>query len=139
MADIITDFSEFLTSSQVSFNTHKNYLSDIRYFFRWLGNQNLPLSPETLDHYHSHLSTSQSVATANRRLSSLRKLYQYALSSQLISTNPSFHLQNFSPPATSHAIQLLRHFQYQLKSEGATSSTIKNYSSDIRSFLSSNT
>lgn len=84
-----------------------------------------------------------SLATANRRLSALRHFGAFLKQTNLLDTNPALALPNLdalnlkSQPAaiTLTQRQILRHYSRFLKHEKLSSSTIKNYLSDLNQYL----
>lgn len=117
------------------------------------------LSPATFSSYRQHLvdqfnstdsgsadsgsASSLSLATANRRLSALRHFGAFLKQTNLLDTNPALALANLdalnlkSQPAaiTLTQRQILRHYSRFLKHEKLSSSTIKNYLSDLNQYL----
>ena len=77
-----------------------------------------------------------SLATINRRLSSLRRFGHFLFVTKLLPTNPTTHLTNLKNTQKSTTIrQILDHYTTYLKSEALTESTIKNYLSDLNHYL----
>ncbi|TSC87383.1 MAG: hypothetical protein G01um101416_474 [Microgenomates group bacterium Gr01-1014_16] len=147
---IIDEFLRNLNHQNLSPVTVKNYKSDISYFFHWLTKtysdypQHLLLqqiTPQTLTNFLRHLSGSQTLKTANRRLSTLRNFCRFLVDQNYTDTNSAIGLQNLvpHPPAGEPHDLLLHQFAQDLKSEGAAPSTITNYISDARKFLPSTT
>ena len=132
---ILQDFQQYLISARVLFGTRKNYLSDIGHFFAYLSSQNqyvsiltIPfiLSSDLLEKYR-HSLNSLPVATANRRLSALRKFYQFAFDSKRITQSVNSFPKNFPPNLS----QIVSRYKKHLLSQNISPHTIKNYLSDI--------
>ena len=91
-------FLDFLIKQNVSRITRNNYISDLRYFFRWLS----PLPPSTmstdiLEQYkQSQIYQYIPIASINRRLSTLRKFFTCAASNGWTTTNPTTMLSNIA-------------------------------------------
>lgn len=106
------EFSTYLIKQNASEVTRKNYLMDIRNFFKWLNtcitngsitlleNTEKPLAritTEIIETFKRSLITSQTpVATINRRLSALRMFFQFAIIEQKITENPMTLVHNIS-------------------------------------------
>ena len=141
---ILQDFAKYLAASSTAVGTIKNYASDISHFFSFLSSGSQYVSPLTLPfiltpsfllQYKNHLSSSP-LATANRRLSSLRKFCQFAIASGVVASIDLSQLTNISPAISPSPEQkLLTKFKTHLQSQGASSNTIKNYTSDVRIHL----
>src|SRR3989344_4172145 len=136
-------FAQFLQPLGVSRNTYKNYLSDLLHFFDWTSSQGYSITPEGLSQtlvpqflalYRDHLISHSPVATANRRLSTIRKFCQFAYSQSIPPADPSANLTNISQPLSPQEA-ILGRFRSLLKSEGASIVTIKNYLSDARHYM----
>lgn len=77
-----------------------------------------------------------SLATTNRRLSSLRRFGQFLETSKLLSTDPTNDLLNPNPTTKFTTMgRILTQYQNFLKDEELSNSTIKNYLSDLKSYL----
>lgn len=125
----LSSFADYLISQQVSHSTYKNYLSDIRYFFKWQDDLKIndPLTPSSVTSYRDHLSLLP-ITTANRKLSALRKYCNFS--------NVHVSVSNLSPlPPKDPQKNILHQFAKDLKNEGASPTTIKNYLSDTKKFL----
>ncbi|MFZ2024674.1 MAG: site-specific integrase [Microgenomates group bacterium] len=104
------EFSTYLIKQNASEVTRKNYLADIRNFFKWLNicitngsitlreNAEKPLTRitnEIIETFKRSLITSQTpIATINRRLSALRMFFQFANLEQKITENPMMLVRN---------------------------------------------
>ena len=77
------------------------------------------------------------LATTNRRLSSLRRFGQFLEASGLLDTDPTADLSNPNPATRFTTMgRILTQYQDFLKDEDLSNSTIKNYLSDLKSYLS---
>lgn len=86
----IQEFKKYISLQTTSPNTIKNYLSDLRLFFSFIGQKgSKPLSPLTLPsyispdfitEYESYLSLANPPSTTKRRVSSLKKFIDYCQS-----------------------------------------------------------
>ncbi len=147
---ILRPFSLYLKTQKIAENTARNYLIDIRHFLGWLASFYPELdsaesiiiaqkiSPVVLNHYSVFLKNNYvSVATINRRLSALRKLSDFFVNQGWIPNNRGKKIANIpEKKETNDAWQVLDQFAKSLKVEGKSSSTIRNYLSDVRGFLS---
>ncbi|MDD3532071.1 MAG: site-specific integrase [Candidatus Shapirobacteria bacterium] len=147
--DIVRPFSLYLKSQKVSENTLRNYLADTRHFFSWLSKnysglasskpniiaQNI--STDIFRNYKRFLKNNRVPhSTINRRLSTLRKLSSFFVSQGWRQNNLGKKVANItSKKETSFYWQALNRFAKTLKTEGKSESTIRNYLSDIRGFL----
>ncbi|OGC92630.1 hypothetical protein A2876_03025 [Candidatus Amesbacteria bacterium RIFCSPHIGHO2_01_FULL_48_32b] len=138
---LIDQFAQFLGKENVSANTYKNYLSDIRHFSDWVSQIETtqpvtnPLDELLLSSYRDYLSVNCPVKTANRRLSSLRKFCYFLASIGYLPSDPSWKLTNVTPPQPDTDHLLLARFAKSLQSEGASIATVNNYLSDARDYL----
>jgi len=94
-------FSSFLSLSNTSSVTIKNYISDLNYFAYWIISNitsagasaaslddSFPyFSFSILQEYKNHLIKSSPTATTNRRLSSIRKFFEFLFDQGIISEN----------------------------------------------------
>ena len=162
MPTLIQSFQTYLqTQTRLSPASIKNYLSDLNFFLGFVKTsfqqQDLKLahlSPAAFSNYRQHLvnqlnstdsgsASGLSLATANRRLSALRHFGAFLKQTNLLDTNPALALPNLdalnlkSQPAaiTLTQRQILRHYSRFLKHEKLSSSTIKNYLSDLNQYL----
>ena len=160
MTNIILEaFSKYLQLAGVSYSTRKNYISDLRHFFTWLFHQ--PQNPQMsfksasdivqyisvgiLGDYMKSLSLANIPPShANRKLSSLRKFFDFAIDQQWIKTNPARNVSHFSLPISENYLvhkqktetgKILSDFKKTLIEEKVAESTIKNYVSDVEQFL----
>jgi len=105
-----TEFSSYLVKQKTSEITRKNYLADLRNFFKWLmnsvqtGNVTLqsnatkPLQSITTEivelFKRTLVLTKTPTATINRRLSALRMFFQFAMIENKVSDNPMTLVRN---------------------------------------------
>jgi len=90
------------------------------------------ITPNKCQAYKNFLQENTPPATANRRLSSLRRLTAFLVATKQLSVDPTHslnNLQNTTFPT------LLNQFETYLKSQNLTPSTIKNYLSDLKNYL----
>ena len=150
--DIIKEnFEKYLKECGVSEISIKNYLSDLTHFSNWLkvAAESWGASPENLTEltpfinsstggsYKKYLSNwSSSINTANRKLATLRHFFKFLYSNEILSFNFGEALQNIEEKKSDN--ETINNFKEYLKKEGFTKNTIKNYLSDVRSFLEMN-
>jgi len=105
-----TEFSSYLIKQNASEVTRKNYVADIKNFFKWLNNAvstgsitlreevEKPLrtiTTEIIELFKRSLITTQTpTATINRRLSALRMFFQFAMIEHKIIENPMLLVRN---------------------------------------------
>lgn len=143
-------FRVFLKTKGSSPVTTKNYVSDVVHFLNWLGRKTGIdyrvagksifglVTKETLEEYKdSQITANTPLATINRRLSSLRKLGQFAKSQGWILENPGEKVVNAPRQTTNgHLVEkILGNFRKHLEKEQVSRITIKNYLADLRDFL----
>jgi len=84
----LENFREYLKENTDSKNTVKNYVSDLRIFLIFLDSRHSPITAEnfplslntqTLSEFESYLSVINPPATLNRRVSSVKKFFDYYL------------------------------------------------------------
>lgn len=153
MTTLPTKFEEYLkTELQVSGKTLRNYRADLSHFLGWatlhLSSRGINIqSPDSIiPHFTSfvvasykgyHLENKIPESTTNRRLSTLRNFGRFLAKINLVSQNPTELVTNIkktiSPEEKINAI--VHDFEKDLKKEGISSVTLKNYISDVRQFL----
>lgn len=149
------EFNNYLQNLGISAKSHKNYRSDLNHFTGWLilkvrsfGSyvetltQSIPfLSHELGQEYKNYMSENAvPMKTANRRLSTLRHLSRFLVSSQVIDANFMQGIENLTEAKEIKEIKISDHpsmaeFRSYLESERISANTIKNYLSDIRQFM----
>ena len=160
-SELLTLFSSFLIESGLSAVSIKNYLSDLRNFFRFLDLEKVSDYSkvfQNISKYINDYSLQQKTlltpsATINRRLASIRRFStflkaKYSLeeitTQNQIDQNKSHPSSAFSSPINSTNNQatnfsskkILDQFKQQLISEKKTHSTVKNYLSDLYHYFS---
>lgn len=145
-------FSEYLTSIGISLKSHKNYRSDLSHFSGWLilkiksfGSciesltEAVPfLSPEIAREYKSFMAENNiPLKTINRRLSTLRHLSRFLLTSESLDIDFMKGVENLSETKKhfSPTNPIVDDFRSYLESQKVSKNTVKNYVSDIRQFL----
>lgn len=127
------------TSKPLSQSSIKNYVSDIKHFLTWLNKftgqktiKPIHINSKTCQAYKDFLHQNTPPATANRRLSSLRRFTAFLTITKLAPNDPGQDLTNLSATTLD---SLLTEFQTFLISQELAPSTIKNYLSDVRNYL----
>jgi site-specific recombinase XerD len=153
--DLLQGFMESLYAQAISKVSVANYLSDINSFISWFSRQIsysgilsesfsdlLPfLKPDTGRRYkNSLLELRLPVATINRRLSSLRRLSAFLSQRAIMAFDFMQATGNISSSQKAgqkslESSPLLLEFEKHLSLEKSSKSTVKNYVSDVRHFL----
>jgi len=161
-------FISFLNSGNrdLSKVTIKNYISDLRHFFGWFifrlkASQDYTHYVEKLDlpalitqcldklivlQYRAYLIANNiPLQTANRRLSTLRKLSIFFISQRWINENPTLNLRNITnkleknkskdyiQPDTTQLV--INEYKKALESQELDSQVVKTYLNDINEFI----
>jgi len=146
------NFVKYLDSLGLSPKSHKNYRSDLNHFTGWailkirsFGSyietlsEAVPfLSKSIVNEYRTYLAENNiPIKTINRRLSTLRHFSKSLLLSNSVDINFMDGIENVSEGGVKHAssLPLLEEFRSYLEAEKVSASTIKNYTSDVRQFL----
>lgn len=103
MGDLLARFKDHLVTLGISDGSIRNYLSDLNHFQTWL-NSSYPkhsfadLNSEHPLAYRTYLTheLEAPVSSVNRRLSSLRQFFTWAVSQNLLSSHPMQGLSNIS-------------------------------------------
>ncbi len=150
---LLNHFESYLASIGSSVRTQKNYRSDLFHLFTWISSETSLIShtkiaepehiislltPSLLHQYRQSLIDSNTPkATINRRLSSIRMFCEYCKQYGLMSDNPAKSLSNVPDRLLEEDYQkiLLKEFEKNLLSEGASKKTISNYVNDVKQFL----
>lgn len=147
------DFIKYLDSLGLSAKSHKNYKSDLSHFSGWLIlkirsfgsyvdnlSEAVPFLNNGLAKEYKNYMLENSIASKsiNRRLSTLRHLSRFLVSTQVMDQDFMTGIENISSavPKTVNPNQIIEEFRAHLEAEKASPSTVKNYMSDIRQFLS---
>jgi len=118
-----TAFVSYLITQKASEKTIKNYVADVKQFFKWLTgsieaeiisfatNTTKPLAVITVNiieqFVQSMIAQMIPTATINRRLSSMRTFFQFATVYDLIDENPMLTIRNISKTIESTSAQTL--------------------------------
>ncbi len=122
-------FKDFLRAENISADTLKNYLSDIRHFLGWLSyNKLLDKTFEKINsthilQYKSYLESSKvPVITINRRLSTLRKFFTFLHRENPVQVNPAKEVPNIKIESKINVIK--NHFKKNKKRSSANNAPI---------------
>ena len=159
---LLAGFSQYLELTGASQSTIRNYLSDVQTFMLWHQSKSgLSLSEETNDshtalissitretiqeYFSSLKSQNTSPSLLLRTQASLRKLFTFCKDQQWIEKNPAQEVSlktRLSDPLIDTKIHsdsiyelIFNEYEQALEKDGASISTIKNYTSDARQFL----
>ena len=84
----------------------------------------------------SQIHSKPSLATTNRRLSSLRRFGHFLFVTKQLPADPTTTLTNLkNQPKSTTIRQIINQYKNHLKDEALSKSTIKNYLSDLNSYL----
>lgn len=146
MTTLPQEFQSFLEGSKsLTDQSIKNYVSDINIFLDWLASnlQEPEITPSHITSasilsYRNELNNSrQPIAVKNRYLSSLRRFGHFLFVTKLSAVNPAAHLSNVDAAGTTTSTkQILAAFKHDLNKQNLSPSTIKNYLSDVKQYLS---
>lgn len=153
---IVENFKFFLKSKGVSPLTQKNYLSDVRYFLKWVKESGLSgksvvsgkaelfwFNQTAITTFKNSLISSQTPPTTiNRRLSALRQFGEFLVKQGWLKQNPAKIVSGVSGKSGISREKgrkewqfILSEFKGALKNQKQKEATIKNYLSDVRQFL----
>ena len=150
-----TEFNKYLYNLGISSKSHKNYRSDLNHFTGWLilkirsfGSyiqtltEGIPfLSHDLGQEYKNYMiENNMPLKTVNRRLSTLRHLSRFLVSTQVIDSDFMQGIENSTTAKEVKQIRISDHpsieeFRGYLESEKISPNTIKNYLSDIKQFF----
>lgn len=146
-------FLNYLANKNLSKHSLKNYKSDLNHFASWIVlkvrsygslvnslEDALPfLSRETASEYKEYLSENKiPLKTINRRLSTMRHLAEFLVKENLCDFNFMTGIENKRNQSINKEISLkpiVDDFKAFLEAEKVSSSTLKNYMSDINQFM----
>ncbi|KKU01364.1 MAG: hypothetical protein UX88_C0042G0002 [Candidatus Woesebacteria bacterium GW2011_GWC2_47_16] len=147
----LVSFLNYLSTAGVSDNSLKYYRSDISHFTGWaifkvraLGifaeslTEILPfINAGLAREYKIFLTQNNTPRTVNRRLSTLRHLSRFLLTSQLSNSDFMEGILNITGDTHQAPLihPLLSQFKKNLEAEKVSKNTIKNYLSDIKHFI----
>ncbi|MHB8510107.1 MAG: tyrosine-type recombinase/integrase [Candidatus Dormibacteria bacterium] len=97
----LDEITDYVVSGQLAARTRLAYAADLADFGRWLGSRRLDqVTPEHLAAYRDHLrDRGLKISTVNRRLSSVRQLFQEAIFRKvLVGSSPAERLKSFKAP-----------------------------------------
>ncbi|MFA6518266.1 MAG: site-specific integrase [Candidatus Shapirobacteria bacterium] len=129
---ISNSYRAWLSSKSYSDSTIRNYLSDLYTYFDSVGQGN-PFDSKVISDFVNKVSANSNY---RRYLASLSSFCQFALDQKLIDHNPLKKIRHSlasPPPPTPDA--LISQFATYLSTHHATPSTIKNYISDLRQYI----
>lgn len=146
------EFIKYLSSLGLSPKSHKNYRSDLNHFLSWsilkvksFGayfeslTEIVPFLNHNLgcEYKQYMIANSTPAKTMNRRLSTLRHLSRYLVSSQNFDIDFMKDIENISfvNKQKSTIDPIVEDFRSYLETEKVSKNTVKNYVSDIRQFL----
>lgn len=136
---IFEKFKQFLTSVGLNKTTQKNYLADLKHFLNWVKNtnyQSFRFDCQTIDAYKKSLIKGKVPAnTINRRLSGLCRFGDFLVSQEGTRENPVRDVARLSLDHKDSWQLILKQFQWALKDQGRSQTTIKNYLSDVGQYL----
>ena len=143
MQPLTAQFRHYLTKQSLSPATLKNYVSDVERFLTWRCQQlqvttiqPLQLTARVFSDYAAWLNDPQNQiypASAERYLSSLNRFGSFLAAAKLADSNPAADLKTNRIDPTLE--QVLAEFKNELAHQKLSPSTIKNYVSDVKSYL----
>lgn len=148
---MLQNFYQFLINLGISAKSHKNYRSDLNHFSQWfvkkvrsLGtsvesfSEAIPfLNQETAGDYKKFLNKNNiPVKTVNRRLSTLRHLSNFLVSSDIVDFDFMKGQTNVTQ-AQDNSFEVINRFAKFLEKEKVSQNTSKNYLSDVRQLFQS--
>lgn len=93
---LLNAFKEKMVVEDVSDNTIKNYLSDIKIFYKWYREVDFSENIEKVTHYHLNAykdylihNQRKKASSINRNIQSLRNFFQFVIGQKCIKKNPS--------------------------------------------------
>ncbi|MEI6188651.1 MAG: tyrosine-type recombinase/integrase [Alphaproteobacteria bacterium] len=93
---LLNDFKEKMLAEDFSDNSIKNYISDIKVFYKWHIEIDPSQNLKNITHYHLNAykdylihNKRRKVASINRGIQSLRNYFQFLISQKLIKNDPS--------------------------------------------------
>lgn len=93
---LLTAFKEKMIAEDISDNTIKNYVSDIKNFYKWYQEIDISESIEKVTHYHLNAykdylihNQRKKASSINRNIQSLRNFFLFMTNQKVIKKNPS--------------------------------------------------
>jgi site-specific recombinase XerD len=138
----ISFFSNYLSKEGSSEKTKKNYLADLLDFFSWLNTTNISALGQTSEsEIHQYLAFLQeqgkSVATINRRLSTLRMFFKACTQNQIVQNTPTDNIHNLEQSSGiigEHKV-VLDSWQQHLSKRGVNRFGIQDHINVVSEFL----
>ena len=98
---LLARFEESLVRTGLAVRTVVNYMADLRCFARWLADQPSPdggllgVRVEDVQRYQARMcEKGQAPSTINRRVHTIRKFYELAMTDGWVATNPACHVRS---------------------------------------------
>ncbi len=96
LGKLLNDFKEKMIAEDTSDNTIKNYVSDIKIFYKWYQEIGFLENIDKITHYHLNTykdylihNQRKKASSINRNIQSLKKFFQFMADKKLIKENPS--------------------------------------------------
>lgn len=96
LGKLLNDFKEKMIAEDTSDNTIKNYVSDIKIFYKWYQEIGFLENIDKITHYHLNTykdylihNQRKKASSINRNIQSLKKFFQFMADKKLIKGNPS--------------------------------------------------
>jgi len=93
---LLNDFKEKMIAEDFSDNTIKNYISDVRTFYKWYQEIDISNDLGKVTHYHlgafkEYLIHNQrkKVSSINRSIQTLRNFFEFMIGKKLVKKNPA--------------------------------------------------
>lgn len=145
MQILLKQFHQYLVKkspNSLSDSTVNNYLSDVKQFLRFVKKSHQQsvltaahITPAVVAHYRGQLQNLPT-ATANRKLSSLRRFGLFLAEAHLSEQNPTHNLANLDIDKSHLSSQkVLKEFHQFLIDQKLSDSTVNNYVSDVKAYL----
>jgi site-specific recombinase XerD len=146
------EFIKYLDSLGLSPKSHKNYRSDLSHFMAWailrirsFGSyveslsEIVPFLSKNIAHeYRNYMNeNTTSPKTINRRLSTLRHLSRFLITTQIADFDFMDGVENINLNLNKKPVAdpIITNFKSYLEAEKVSPNTIKNYLSDIKQFM----
>lgn len=148
--EIIALFTSFLQREGASEKTQKGYIADLKDFIDWLETHtdiqaDMPVKlamngitqPVIKSYLKNLLENNKSIATVNRRLSTLRIFFTSAKDIGMTATNPTLDIVNVTTdqPSDPAIAETLAYWQTHLSTKGYEKSELSERITLIRDFL----